>query len=229
MPLWGIVSGLALVVVMAVGALALRPDTVSADPNRQPRPVPTFTFGQPQPELPSALFIGDSYTLGAGADSPDASYAHVAARELGWSVATAADANSGYLVEGDRGQTEASLIDSASGTYDYVILASGFNDYVEDFASYENVVRATVGQARAKFADATIVVMGVWTPNDQAYQPRFSAMLADIAEDTGALFVDPAPWFTGPDMLDPDGIHPNQAGHDQIGTGLAAALQATAD
>lgn len=181
---------------------------------------------------PTAVFIGDSYTVGAGATHTELGWARVASRILSWSPVVAADSGSGFITKGQRGMLTADLIKAAKpeSTPSYVVIASGYNDSASNPAPLESAVHEALDAAKAKWHKAKFVVLGPWAPNGtvNSNQATTGAILKSAAHERGMVFVDPISqeWFKAPGMIGPDKLHPNDAGHRAIGQDAAEAITA---
>lgn len=233
MPLWGIVGGLALVLVMAAGALALRPATVAADPNRQPRPIPTFNFGTPAEALPLAVFVGDSYTAGSREDSGDpARYPALLAERLPIRSAVSAFGGNGYTLADEHNFTK--LVAAVPADARAVVIFGSLNDQ-DGYDVTAEGVRSAFAALRERAPGATVIVVGPPSPELARGASVPSTLIAardavrDVAAENGFQFVDAVEWFADrPDLIGADGIHPNDTGHqflaDQIGGLIAPTL-----
>ena len=175
----------------------------------------------------AALFVGDSYTDGARAATPDTSWAHLAGRQLGWVPLISADSGSGYITAGQDGETTLTLIEGAAGTNpQHVVIASSFNDSLSDPEAFTSAVEEAFTTASEQWPDAEITVFGPWNPrfdmNDN--QVRARAILQEEAAASGFTFADPADWLE-PGLIDADGIHPTPEGHQVLGEKAAQALE----
>lgn len=162
---------------------------------------------------------GDSITAGWGASTPARSYAALVAAALGRALDTRAIGGSTIA------QQLAALQPPGAGP---VILLAGTND-----------MRAgtPLAEYRAALADMVARLPGVWvagplsmTPAGYAaYGPAWShgsdaavaAYRAATAELAGARYV---PVAYDPANVDPDLVHPNDAGHQQIADAFLRAL-----
>lgn len=236
MPLWGIVGGLALVLVMAAGALSLRPETVAADPNRQPRPIPTFNFGTPAEAMPLAVFVGDSYTAGSGEDSGDqARYPALLTERLPIRSIVSAFGGNGYTLADEHNFT--TLVAAVPANASTVVVFGSLNDQ-DGYDVTAEGVRSAFAALRERTPDATVIVVGPPSPERARGANVPAALLAtrdavrEITAEYDFQFVDAIEWFADrPDLIGADRIHPNDAGHqflaDQIGALVAPTLPAS--
>jgi lysophospholipase L1-like esterase len=181
---------------------------------------------------PTTVFIGDSYTVGAGATGEAKGWAYVAARSLDWFPYISADAASGYITPGKRGLTLDELITTAKPEIapTYVVIASGYNDSASDEVLLSDAINADLDAAKAKWKTAKLIVIGPWAPNGTVNENQSTArdLLKTAAAERKAVFIDPISegWFKTPGMIGNDKIHPNDAGHRILGENAAAAIKA---
>lgn len=181
---------------------------------------------------PTSVFIGDSYTVGAGATGEAKGWAHVAARTLDWFPYISADGSSGYITPGRRGLTLDKLIATAKPEIapTYVVLASGYNDSASDEVLLSDAINADLDAAKAKWKTAKLIVIGPWAPNGTVNENQATTrdLLKAAAAERKAVFIDPISqgWFKSSGMIGADEIHPNDTGHRIIGEKAAAAIKA---
>lgn len=181
---------------------------------------------------PTTVFIGDSYTVGAGSTGEAKGWAYVAARTLDWFPYISADSASGYITPGKRGMTLDELITTAKPEIapTYVVIASGYNDSASDVPLLSDAINADLDAAKAKWKTAKLIVIGPWAPNGTVNENQTIArdLLKTAAAERKAVFIDPISegWFKTPDMIGKDGIHPTDAGHRILGENAAAAIKA---
>lgn len=203
---------------------------------------------------PSALFIGDSYTMGPGS-MPDYGYPCVAATNMGWQCNLGVQPATGYIsggaghrlprVLGSLDEMSTSLaerfprlrqIDRA----DVVFLDGGRNDFRFGPIYMKNMFIDTVRKAKEAWPNSRIVVICPWFINQPVvpvpglddgttYGQYLNASLREFPELDDVVFIDPGSlgWFEGMDVapfMSPDGIHPNIAGNKRIGDMLTNEL-----
>lgn len=243
MPMWGIAGAGALILVLAAVAFAVAiPQQVSADPERTPRPVPSFSLGtQDTPDAPptyprqgdgaiGAVFLGDSLTYGLFASSEEAGYRPQVINAL--STVAPVNASRG----GQSGNTVATVSASANIPPDtgLVVLALGTNDvWNTPVADFEAQYRALVEKARTSAPDAVLVCLSVWANPDGArnYNPPISS----ACERAGGEYVLISDLFDMEGMRGPSGVeafggvsddfHPNDAGYAAIAQRVKEALR----
>ncbi|MFD4179654.1 SGNH/GDSL hydrolase family protein [Rhodococcus sp. NPDC058514] len=233
---------LAVATLIGLVMIAGRPDSASLErmspAQGQVRPSP------PERTPPSALFIGDSYTLGSG--RPEMSYPCMAAAALGWYCTLSAFPGTGYIsggpanrfvIDGYAGESEsfAERIPwlALSHRPDIVVLDGGRNDRFPPTADVYSATVHTIGEARRAWPEAKIVFIRpryLADPGgDLGFDDEFMRRLASDPVAAGVDFVDPLADASFPErgassLLAEDGIHPNPRGTRQIAVALEAAL-----
>nr|WP_275585576.1 SGNH/GDSL hydrolase family protein [Blastococcus saxobsidens] len=173
--------------------------------------------------------MGDSYTVGLGGEG----YVERTARALGWSGVAEGQSGTGYVnpsgVAGQQAYGER-VDDVAAHRPDVVVVQGSTNDA----GAAPPEVSAAAAQLYADLAEAlpaaSVVVVGpVAPPGIPVEEVRaVRDAVARAAEGAGLPFVDPVAedWLRRPDgLFTEDGIHPNQAGYDEMAERLAAALR----
>jgi lysophospholipase L1-like esterase len=183
-------------------------------------------------DRPSVTFIGDSWTVGAGAEGRR-SYAVRAAEQLGWESTVLGVSGSGYDLPGRAGGTFAQRVDPAVATHaDVIVVQGSLNERRSTPGSLRAAADDTLERLRAEADPATrIVVLGA------SYVPGTPREVIDWINDevrraaglAGVRFVDVA----AEDWTDPgepwiwyDSIHPNDVGHQMIADRLVPILRA---
>ena len=188
---------------------------------------------------PSALFVGDGWTAGAGV-GPQQSFACLTAAALGWICNNGGQDGTGYVADGSqgadaaRGRPYASRIASYRTLYaaDYVVISGGAADAGAPSGRRTAAVRRTFDAVAAAYPDARVVVVGPLVAGDHPSRDlrRLDAVLRAEAARRGWLFVetlDP-PWIPSrlvPGLMTRDGARPTAAGHGHLAGQLATAIQ----
>lgn len=243
--------------VLAVRAVAFATITVRATPGAEPAVVTRDDDGGP-PMLrtenrPTALFIGDSYTMGPGS-IPDYGYPCVAATNMGWQCALGVQPGTGYISGGDGhrlprvvgslDETSTSLAERFPrlrqiNRADIVVLDGGRNDFQFGPIYLRNMFVLTVRKAIESWPNSRIVVIAPWflyqpsvpVPDGDGitYGQYLEETLRTYPEFDGVTFIDPGGlgWFMDVDiapLMAEDGLHPNVEGNKVIGDVLTAEL-----
>jgi lysophospholipase L1-like esterase len=205
-----------------------------------------MNFGDPKNKKARYLILGDSTTVGQGADYKD-SYAYMTAQHLssGKYVELLNVGVSGARVADVR---QKQLIDSQKFTPNIVLLAVGANDvtHLTRQVTFERDLRAIIEQLKARNPDVKIIVTGVpamgsvhrfpW-PTRQLAGLRtdqlnaiydkiildYSLTHAPIAEKTRGAFA------SNPQYLAKDKFHPNAQGYMLWTTVINSALDVAVD
>lgn len=183
--------------------------------------------------------VGDSYTTGTeeGGLGPKSWTA------LAWHTLTqrgvrigadvSAEGRAGYGVPGDHGSIFEDLTGRAVKPEDALVVFFGSrNDqgfHPEDPQLLAGKVRDTFDLARLVAPSARLLVIG--PPWPTADVPESILQIRDVlnaaARAAGAAFVDPIGdrWFVDrPDLIGPDGVHPNDAGHQYLADKIAPLI-----
>ncbi|MEV7572240.1 SGNH/GDSL hydrolase family protein [Pseudarthrobacter sp. NPDC089323] len=205
--------------------------TTAATPTSTPTATPTAPpAGIELPAEPVVLILGDSYTAGDGADSPDQGWAYLVANALGYPTNIDGVGGTGFAWGGGAqdelgGEYELRLQQIAatpSFVPNVLILQGGQND--AQLPNPEEVKAATtqtILAARRFWPGVQVVVLGPSAPQPLGEELRATNTAVRAgAEAAGAPFVDAieAGWFTAANSpgFDADGVHPNSAGHAHI-------------
>jgi lysophospholipase L1-like esterase len=180
--------------------------------------------------------IGDSYTTGTGEGGQGprgwAARTWQALARQGLQVVpyVVSEGGAGYGVRGNHGSVFSDLTARAVRPNDSLVVFFGSrNDQGVDPAVLAGMVQNAFDLARRTAPSARLLVIG--PPWPTADVPHDVLQIRDIlsaqAQAAGATFVDPIAeqWFVGrPDLIGPDGIHPNDAGHAYMADKIAPLI-----
>ena len=180
--------------------------------------------------------VGDSYTTGTdegglGPKSWTALTWHaLAQRGVRIAADVAAEGRAGYGVPGDHGSVFEDLTARAVKPGDALVVFFGSrNDQGVDPALIGEKARDAFNLARRFAPTARFLVIG--PPWPTADVPESILQIRDAlngaARAAGAAFVDPLGdrWFVDrPDLIGPDGVHPNDAGHQYLADRMAPLI-----
>ncbi len=180
--------------------------------------------------------IGDSYTTGTdeGGLGPKSwtarAWQTLAQRGVRIAADVAAEGRAGYGVPGDHGSIFEDLTGRAVKPDDALVVFFGSrNDQGVDPELLAGKARDTFDLARLLAPSARFLVIG--PPWPTADVPESILQIRDVlnaaARAAGAAFVDPIGdrWFVGrPDLIGPDGVHPNDAGHQYLADKIAPLI-----
>ena len=172
--------------------------------------------------VPVVVFLGDSYSKGIGASTNGKRWTTLVSAAMGWSELNLAEGGSGYTTSylGQKTDYAIKLDIVAAAQPDILVVSGGRNDYEAGTSSITGAVAVSLFQAIKAAAPNTevIVTSPIW---DSTVPPADFATLIDgvktATESAGARYLDIGePLADHPDMIDPDGLHPNDAGHRTI-------------
>jgi lysophospholipase L1-like esterase len=186
--------------------------------------------------LSHVAVVGDSYTTGTdegglGARSWTArAWQTLAQRGVRIAADVSAEGQAGYFVPGDHGSIFEDLTARAVKPDDALVVFFGSrNDQGVDPGLLAGRARDTFDLARILAPAARFLVIG--PPWPTADVPESMLQIRDVlnaaARAAGAAFVDPIGdrWFVDrPDLIGPDGVHPNDAGHAYLADKIAPLI-----
>lgn len=200
-----------------------------------PRPFQTVSRGAPVDHI---AVVGDSYTTGTaeGGLGSNAWTTRVwlALAHQGMQIApdVVSEGRAGYVVRGDHGSVFEDLTSRAVHPGDALVVFFGSrNDEGSDPLRLAGMAHDTFDLARRTAPSARLLVIGPpWPTADPPFDILYVRdTLAAQARDAGASFADPISegWFVGrPDLIGPDGVHPNDAGHAYMADKIAPLIRA---
>ena len=174
----------------------------------------------PEPSL-RVVFLGTSLTAGLGLQRTDDRYTarlQALADSAGIPARMVNAGVSGETSAGGLRRTDWILRDPL----DVLVVELGANDGLrgQDPAAMESNLRQVVERTRARYPDASVVLLGMEAPPNMgdAYTGRFRRAFRRVADDTGAAFV---PFLLegvagAPELNQADGIHPTAEGHRRM-------------
>ncbi|MFD6142570.1 SGNH/GDSL hydrolase family protein [Promicromonospora sp. NPDC060271] len=202
-----------------------------------PRGAPSVWAQSPSPspvveKEPLALFVGDSYTVGQGATSPELRWSTRVAEEMGWQELNVAVGGTGFVKGNSKRDNYPTQLRSVPpGSVDIVVIAGGQNDFKamrRDPARVFDAVADTYALAALRFPDAEIVAVGPSTPRAIGLEARAldSAVRAAAAanEATYVSLLDPNIVQGG--LVHADGVHTTDTGNARIAERVLATLRA---
>ena len=199
---------------------------------KAPAPTPAPT----KPPRTVALWVGDSFTEGTGAEGSNYAYPHLTSVKMGWVEAMDAQGGTGFINDGKKNVPSNKPVPERfgrfTGTPNYVIIDAGRNDGGADFNTQTApAVRAYLDKVKAKWPEAKIVLIVPSFITSSNPFKNFMDLYAEEAARVGAVVIDPLAegWINREamaEMVYKDGIHPNKAGHVYIAEHLAERLKA---
>jgi lysophospholipase L1-like esterase len=228
-------GSVAIAALVAVGALGAATTASNSAAGPKPSSTTTYTYDV---NRPTALFIGDSYTQGTGANSASSKFATIVSESRRWVEQNWARGGTGYLAEpkdpksacGRRTcpnyRTMLALISVRDPKY--VIVSGGRNDTAIDLALVDPAIKAFFRSLRTQYPKSRIVVISpLW---DSRQPPGALASVAQVVRSNAALvhatYLDIGEPLRGHrSWLIADGIHPNDRGHAAIAERVIAAME----
>lgn len=189
--------------------------------------------GTGQGDDPVAVFIGDSYTYGAGRSSEAASFPHVLSGMRDWQVVSLARGGTGYATSATFNGCGARycptyrevIPEAVAAAPDLVIVSGGRNDL--GTPGLERGVERFFDELRAALPSATIYVTSpLWGAEAApASLERLSMWVEREAAEHDAVYLDLGDLYRGrPDLIQRDGVHPNDAGLALLAEAIDAAI-----
>jgi lysophospholipase L1-like esterase len=229
MPLWAlvlvIVAGLVVAGVLGSGSAA-----------RSRVPQYTAPTGATSPTIPApmplAVFIGDSYTQGAGGAGVE--WPALVAGGRAWDVDNLGLGGTGYMTTSDVngcGRTYCGsyleVIDEIIGSPAYIVVAGGRNDLRLPAPEVGAAADALFDGLRDRFPHAEIMVVNPWFDDDPvpSEMEGLSASIRAAADAHDVTYLDTGqPLLGRPDLISEDGVHPNAEGYRTLAAAVSAAL-----
>lgn len=189
------------------------------------------------PEVPVAVFVGDSYTTGSGASTPARRWTSLLSREMGWFEENMGSPGAGYLNVGrgtgcpQGGCPSFSKLASkviAASKANFVVVAGGRADSGQDPEAVRAAAAELFSQVKKGLPKAKIIVISpIW---DARNPPAELGRVADIVEaeatKVGAHYLDVGGFFVGrPKLIGPDGVHPTDEGYREFFASIATPVQ----
>jgi hypothetical protein len=199
------------------------------------RPYQTVARGAP---IDHVAVIGDSYTTGTdeGGEGSNAwttrTWLTLARQGVQIAPEVASEGRAGYVVRGDHGSVFEDLTNRAVHPDDALVVFFGSrNDEGVDPMQMAGMAHDTFDLARRIAPSSKLLVIGPpWPTADPPFDVLYVRdTLSGQAHNAGATFIDPISegWFVGrPDLIGPDGVHPNDAGHAYMAEKIAPLIHA---
>ena len=177
--------------------------------------------------------IGDSFTTGSPMDSgPPALWPALLSDDF--AVTAYAWSGTGYAATWVSPEGPSNFVTRVEQMpdegIDSLVFFGSINDGLFGYDATREGADAAFVKARAKWPNATILVVGpaspIWPVPDSYLEARDATQ--DAARAGGLTFIDPidAGWFDGmPDLIGVDGIHPNDQGHAYLADQMRGVLE----
>jgi lysophospholipase L1-like esterase len=193
------------------------------------------------PAPPAALWVGDSYAAGGGADVANQAFPETVSHDMGWICNLDAEPGTGFVNDGHGGKyADPSYqpylgrlaTDGQKFKVDLLIVTGGRNDFDWSTNDAAAAARSYLLAAHAQFPKARLVIVAPFWMDSHPVPQIFAERDAEkaLAASLHAVFIDPLAeqWMTDQtkaQYLSSDGVHPNQAGHDYLARRLTADLR----
>lgn len=192
--------------------------------------VSTYVIPEPAKyDYLTVSILGDSYSVGAGATANNGWVPRLA-RKLCWNDESSAQVSTGYVNSGPEGSTNyvQRAANVAARQPALIIVQGSTND--ADRPGVTEAAASTYAALKAGSPGSTIVVVGpTAAPSiDPDAVRRDRDEVSSAARDAGLAFIDPIDlgWLSKPSDYSSDGLHPTNAGHEQIALLLRDQLTA---
>lgn len=201
-------------------------------PTATPTPTPTAA-----PK--TVAFLGDSYTAGDGASTGN-TWVELLSDANNWQPMNFGRAGTGYLTSLETGGAATCGLDICPNYLamadlvieaqpDVVIVSGGHNDGAVLYPQLKFAIAELFAKLRTGLPDAEIIAIApVWA--DEPLAEDFSAVTEAVEAGVTAVdgsFIDlGTPLENRPDLIAPDFVHPNDAGHQYLATVTGKALAA---
>ncbi len=212
----------------------------AGEPQPSGTPTQSLTPGSAADAREVAVFIGDSYTVGAGTSLSGTGFPAMLGAMRGWEVVNLGISGTGYATDRDESWCPPAgcldyagvIPDAVAHDPDVVVVSGGRNDLSRNtIDELEPAVADFYAQLREALPNARIVVTSpIW---DDPPPPRALLELSDVVEReatrVGAEYLDLGDPLEGrPDLIAPDGLHPNEEGLRLIAERIDELLSADA-
>jgi lysophospholipase L1-like esterase len=243
--LWPFVGlGILAVLTLTVVGFALMKDypQPSASPSTRSAPAsPKVTKAAPAPAPKidlspgtKTIIFGDSWTAGYTANPLSKGYAFTTIAALQLDGAVNGGPGTGYLNPGQAGTTFSQRFATlpADTDLDLLIIQGSVNDQNSDKATLGAVVDKLIADAKAKFPNADIVILGP-APSDAPANPgiiQLDDIIGTRAKLASVHYISPLAekWITEENekqVIDQQTQHPSNEGHDYLSAKLVDHLR----
>lgn len=199
-----------------------------------------FVLFAPQSHLrlpdpaPKVLFIGDSYSSGAGASTKKHRWTSLVSEARGWEEHNAALGGTGYVAEsGTAGcgkehcpRYRIALDDyfRVNGAPDIVVVSGGRNDLGKP--GLREAVKEFWEDLCSRSGVEVIVTSPLWhSETEPVALVTLGDQIRAEAERCGARYLQLGQPLDRPSLLAEDGVHPNDAGYAAIASAFDAAMR----
>lgn len=227
----------------SAGATSSASIALTATPPASPAPAQAETSASANPPAPSSVaagatvaFMGDSFAAGSGASAPALRWTSLLSAQYGWKELNVAHPQTGYLTSGTLGGCTPAVCrpfgqeipDVVSAQPALVVITGGANDHPRDRASLRAAVAKTLNDLKSGLPGARIAVVNPWwdlRPMNPDLANLTSAIKAEV-DSAGATWIDTGQPLQNPALMQPDGAHPRDAGHQALAAAVKDGLVA---
>jgi hypothetical protein len=181
---------------------------------------------------PTALWVGDSYTEGAGSTRPPVTgEAFRVSRVLDWKVHLDAIGGTGFVASSSYGPPIPTRLVSDKGRFEhpnYIVIDGGRNDHGSESVE-AHAVKDYFDAIARDYPAARVIVIAPWlmTSKPTAYAAT-RCLVENQAIGHGWTYVDPLAlgWVDSKSaaLVASDGVHPNDAGYSYLASHLVYAM-----
>ncbi len=175
----------------------------------------------------NVVAIGDSIMAGNGLDA-DQAWLAIVAESHGWKLTNLASNGSGFVTVGDDGDTFSDQTIVALSLHpDVIILSGSSNDLGVSSAILANATKALIERIHLVLPDTKILTVdAIWGDTDVPGQlSEMDAAVELASARAGGAYLDIGqPLSDTADLMQSDGVHPNEAGQVALAQAFDAAL-----
>lgn len=180
----------------------------------------SVTTALPATVRPRLVVYGDSFSKD-NAVAPDPGWARIVAATLGADLTNHAQGGTGYLQDTYGLGAFGERVRAAPPDGDVVVIFGSVNDVngARPAPAVQDAAAATLAAVRAAAPAAAVLVIGPQWPDTPP--PPGAGPLRDAVRTAAgaadAVFLDALTWLAGrPELIGPDGLHPNAAGQRHL-------------
>lgn len=178
---------------------------------------------------PLVAFLGDSYAFGIGASTGSKRWSTLVSLDQGWTEKNLSERGTSYATAGDSGgRSFTERIGGVVATGAQIVVVSGGRmDLDVANAELRADVRATFAGLRSSMPITKIIVVSpMWDDDPAPARMRgLTSIVKTEAKRAGATYLDIGePMLGHTDMVTPEGLYPNDAGHAAIAAAVEKAL-----
>lgn len=235
--MWAIAASVA--VILAIFGMVTVAPALRGEATPYVRPSDAFSTPSLTPEpKPVAVFIGDSYTQGAGGEG---GFVPIVCRELRWVCTNLGVGGTSHITNPVQ-QTAAEaqiacgrdycpsyrevIAEAAAANPAFVVVNGGRNMEWADPQVITDSVQLFYDELTAAVPNATIITVSpIWDDDvAPANMEQIKSIVRTVSDSKAAVFVDIGEPLAGRPDLIVDGVHPNQQGYELIAQAILAVI-----